>query len=525
MALSVQVTGIDGRVYRWEEEISTLNFSKGVPGGCLTVTADLPIAKLARRDDARLFQELKISEGADSVWEGRIEGVPRTSSAENRNITVNALGWWAHAKDEMAPKRYLDADLEHWEDTGYASDYFGVDKGDDDDPMLKIWLNGGVTPPNLSARSYRYQMPKYYYSDTFPSEEWPRSISFDYVTNYDNARVTLRLIALRPGYFSTEVWRNNVYGSSSGSATVALPDHTRQIWVEFFVHSGSFLYPYPTGEWYGLIKNVKVCGLTTGATTTVSNVISNLLALCPKWSTDYSKIANITRVVNNLVFDDPKYAQDMILETIGLDKGMWNIGIWKDKMLEVALHDQLTVHYNITTAEAEISDTGESSEQTYNKAYCSFEHPLFGKVYAKATQAQPDLDTHSTTRAGMISSSSHLASEVATDLATFLANHNRPRFMGDISVPGVRDANNNWVPFSRIEVGRNIRITDLDIPEPTATSVLDGKTTFRIVFAEYDYVNRRVKLSLDTPPRLGMGFAPVAPDPWQEKQGWPWWLL
>jgi hypothetical protein len=78
-------------------------------------------------------------------------------------------------------------------------------------------------------------------------------VSFDYVTNYDNARVYLGVDTST----AEDLWTLDSYGPNSGHVELDLPDASPSVGFCFCVRE-SFTYPHPTNEWHGTVKNVIV---------------------------------------------------------------------------------------------------------------------------------------------------------------------------------------------------------------------------------------------------------------------------
>ncbi len=81
--------------YRWSKELVSLQFSNGIPGGSLTLTAELPRKINATYDDTALLNEVIIRDGIDIIWQGFMSHIPK-ESGDRKLITVNALGYYAY---------------------------------------------------------------------------------------------------------------------------------------------------------------------------------------------------------------------------------------------------------------------------------------------------------------------------------------------------------------------------------------------------------------------------------------------
>jgi len=88
--------------------------------------------------------------------------------------------------------------------------------------------------------------------DGFTLQGYAYHVSFDYITNYDNAKVYLAMDT----DFGGEVWKPDQYGPNSGHVEL---DLTGAAEIDFcFNVRDTFTYSNPTDEWHGTIRNVIV---------------------------------------------------------------------------------------------------------------------------------------------------------------------------------------------------------------------------------------------------------------------------
>lgn len=511
MGISIEITGLDNKRWSWQKEIASLKWTKGIPGGCLTCEMDIP-RKSMTNEDIQILHEVKVSDESGSLWEGRIEDAPKESTSNRKNIAVKALGWFAHSQDDFLVRRYVDSRLEEWkqiERSGLtnpdqaaldASDNYGADYGTEATPHLSIWCNSGRTFAQYEGKQFVCRLPKYYYDNVFPTNQYIKKITADYQTNYDNNHFRARIFAYN-GTSWTQEWENNIYGGSSGGLSLNLPANTREILFRLQCIN-SFSYPFVSAAWFAILSNIKTYGTTTSTPLYVSDVLKDMRAACPKWAADDTQITTTSTALDHFIFDEAATPQDIINKAAAQEGQFYNVGIWKDKILKSFVHDKTKIDYYADMKECEISNSGESLTELFNKAYTSYEHPIFGRQYRKRTSTSQYLSNFNLTRAEVLQSSSKNTTTIDSELDTFLTNHNRLKFAGSISAFQVRDGNGATVPFQRIEVGKNLRIQDIGIPEGTASDVLDGKTTFRVMFVEVDHNQRKAKITLDTPKKI-----------------------
>jgi hypothetical protein len=120
--LSVAVTTASGAVYRWGPEEweaanipQAITFSTAMPGGFKAATIVLPRRIDLDYPDLNLLDQIEIiGPGAEVLWEGRIQQLPR-SHADSPTITVGAVGYSAHLMDDASFREiYVGRDLGEW---------------------------------------------------------------------------------------------------------------------------------------------------------------------------------------------------------------------------------------------------------------------------------------------------------------------------------------------------------------------------------------------------------------------------
>lgn len=121
--LSITLTLPGGQEYRWspdeqrvENVPSGLSFGTTIPGGFSTCSLTLPRGIVKDYPDEALFADVKINgPGGRRAWEGRVASLPREQGS-TRTLTVGAVGWAAHLKDQQAFREiYRDTQLSRWD--------------------------------------------------------------------------------------------------------------------------------------------------------------------------------------------------------------------------------------------------------------------------------------------------------------------------------------------------------------------------------------------------------------------------
>ena len=503
--MNIIFTDTEGNETHFAKKNYDLKYSFARQGGPLTAEITLPIDLI---DPIKILTDVKIYDGLDLIWNGRVFEVPRVT-IDKQAAVINALGNINNLTDQSFRRHYSDESYNAWDVTPPTppteSWYWEKAERDNNNRVfLRLPKDEEVTNNLVTGVYYRR-------CNTDAINQNIYSILFDYETGatYDSTESQLQLRSYGSD-FNTTVVEFALAGSGvltgTGIADVTTASKKALVWM----FRGISTHTPPDAQFWAKITNIRVNGFSdfTG-TYQADEVIKDFLTdFNPRISTDHSLIENATFTLDEFFVESSKGSLEVLKELNKYEDynfGCWDYGSDDLPRLTYEAHDTSTIHYITSLRRSKPELSGESLENQFNAVDVEFNDPVSGKRIITRTDAHALLDNAGITRKPLSPLSVDTTSQAAANQAgdTFLADRARRQSRGGmVVVNNVKDRNGVNVPVTHIRPGKNILIRDLDPAEEDLTTmsssdVLNGKNIFKIEQVDVDAKGHVASIQLD----------------------------
>lgn len=497
--LVILVTTPSGREYRWaadeplaENQPASLSFDTSIPGGFATCKFVLPRDVVKDYPDEVLFSNVRVAgPGGRVAWEGRIVGLPR-EQGDTRALTVTAVGWAAHLKDNRGFREiYRDAALSRWDAPISAQRSLNLLT------LAGATLLGAdstVAPDDTGSPCLRQQWVADWVASAVPVAE----------AHYDSAGIPLGSLyyawkrgantggsaPFRWGAFLSD---DDTLGSSDatgslvaagpGSGTLAATASSRKrAAVQFFydnnaANSGGLTYQL---LWTALVvygaHGLARRGTEPAAGFTATDIIRDVLARQAPL-VKAGSIEETAYVIPQLAYVDPTDAESVILDVNKYELKRW--GVWQDRAFDywTASPGTRTVWEARLSDGAQLQLEGASGDSVTNGVIVQYTDPfgvqrIIGPTgYAPADATSPallDNTAENPATAAGLRKYVTLQLSFPTDAAgaeqvgaVYLAEQQLPQRRGVVTLSGlVRHPTLGLVPSWMVRAGDFIRVAD-----------------------------------------------------------------
>jgi hypothetical protein len=491
LELSVVITAPDGTEHHWashkaaQDRPSGVQFSTASMDGFKTASLTLPRRIDLDWPDLNLFDDVALI-GADGsvAYEGRVSAQPRQLDASH-SITVQAVGWMAHAKDRKLTEIYVDRDFGHW---GPVSVQYRFNNGasfaqtdptvlqdaDTGQPALEQGVVGdwdATGQPDAEAvyDARGIAIGSLYYA-------WKKSGSVDNTL----AGWKWNTVLAPDDTLATGDLTANLRAAGPGTGTLTATTSSRKYAATQFYWDGGV--STAKGVRYSIFWTVLAVygnhGLTKRGTNSAteaqgfyaSDVIKNIAGrFCPKLNT--AGVQDTTYAIPQLAFIDPVHPYDAFLACNAYH--LWRLAVWENKTLTYGPVDLSDYDWQVRLSDPGVTVElqGDDTSSLANGIVVTFQD------VNKGAQRRLTPDDHSeladdavenpANRAGLqvwteIPLSAPTTEDAALQIGRIaLAEFNQPKAPGTITVRGhIRDRAGHWQPVWRVRADDTIAIVD-----------------------------------------------------------------
>lgn len=487
LGLHVEITDADGVRTRWDANAPQ---AQNIPTGLsfrtqrMTGFADGQVT-LSRRID-RDYVDLNVLDdvafiGHDGTvaYEGRVAGQPR-SMRDTHSVTVQSVGWMAHAADRRFTEIYVDRDLSTWRGpsrarrlsfTDLAFSLFEHQVSPDQTngfPALTTtvvgpWATRAFCEPVYDAGPDGLVGAVYYdftingqISTANTSWEWYVGVVSNDDMSTGGAQYTANLRASTgSGYFTATTARRYAtiqqgFTAAGGSNGVAHDIYWRKLAV-YGAHGLTRRGTDPGGVY-------------------ASDVIKDVAtSYCPRLHT--GGVADTTTVIPHLVFKERTTPYDAMLRVNAFH--LWELAVWENKTLHYQPVDMADHTWQVRLSDPGVTVDlqGDSADDLVNGIVVEYDdvnkgarHTLTPDTTPALKDTNPDnpVTRHGLTKWTEIQLSSPTTETAATELGRIaLTEHNQSKAPGTITVRGhIRDRGGAWQQGWKVRAGDTVAIMD-----------------------------------------------------------------
>lgn len=483
--LFIEVTGPDGTRYQWDanQPVSSrplgLRFSTKIGDGFSD--CGLQLARRIDQDypDLQLGNAVVIT-AADGtiVYEGFISAMPR-ELGDRHSIGVTVTGWMAHAKDRKFAMPFVDRDIGRWQqmpiearagflaagftlgDFSYTAAQGGMTAALPNQALGSLTLHQSwyAAPPGTTIGGIGYRGK----TTTLPAGWVQRFATTDNRDTTGAVNVTPTLDdTLRALAVATPA--RYVYHETYSSGSAATPASGSSVQFSKLAVYGN----------HGV-------GLYTGDATEPAGVYGSDVI---KWiAANYCPLLNTTGVeassyvIQHLAYNERTFPFDAFLD---INKyHLRHLGVWENRTLTWRPYDLSDYDWEIRTDDPGTTwqAQGPSTENLHNGIAVTYTDLLTGSVNTLTPDDTDDLRDLSIENPWNLQgrdrwddltiSTPQLEADAAQIGAAVLADRNRPRAPGQITVKGyIRDRAGNSQPASKVRSGQTIAITNFPNDRP-----------------------------------------------------------
>jgi hypothetical protein len=516
------VTAPEGNQFRWGDDDPNVErvpqgatFSSTMPGGYETHDAQLLRSASGQYPDLTELSNIEVSlVSGTTVWDGRLERMPRQSGAQMA-ATVGAVGHQAHLEDDKSAKEiYVDRDLTRWTSMSLqrrlnlaaSSPGYGVfDPSVEPDvttgePALKTMVRGAWANRVACSALYdanRVPIGSIYYA-------WKRGAGV-------STGGTVWTWSVRASDVDTFVSGVDATGdleaAGPGSGTLSTTATTRvfgEAVLAFEGAGGAEAFEYVVA-WtalavfgnHGLTKR----GIAPNEGFYASDIVQHAVA---RWAPqlDVYAVEQSGFVIPHAVFLEPTTAGEMLRQATRF--GLQDWGVWEKRRLYWGNPGTYGRRWQSPVSPAQLQEAGPQIERLWNSVVVQYQDvsgaaktvgppgALVDATDAVLADSDPE---NPVTRAGLVrrallqmgTSTAAGAIEVGR---RFLQEQKALSTAGQATLVGfVQDADQIWHSVAEVRAGDFIRFTDA------------SDTGYRkIVRANYSHTDRSCSLDLDSPP-------------------------
>lgn len=201
----------EGRSCELSDELEDLNYSNVRLGGDEDCTFTLLRSWLDTNPEVQRGSLVRVSDGLDVLWEGRLEDVDR-SGGDSERLEVSAYGLGVRLKDDLFQMVFVDRDLESWQEPSAQRQINRLLVGDKLNGSVGVESDPATGGPALALSFDRLiSGANNIVEGVYLSPEIPLARLYYSLTNYDNPTLN----NMNAG------WLQILYASSDDVHTVA----------------------------------------------------------------------------------------------------------------------------------------------------------------------------------------------------------------------------------------------------------------------------------------------------------------
>jgi hypothetical protein len=491
--------------------IHNAGFSTNAHGfATLTANADLTLVRAFQLYDRPGLPHVVLSDGANVVFEGRLEDV----SITDPGARLMAFGYWRALSDlpytalwsdtSVAAWRALttadrtDARTEKWTTDTNNRLFIAPQKGEAYTTTTPGWL--GYAAPHRGARNIARV-----------------TFSYDLTASGDYRG---RLIAVDTSFAGTPTTEWSLVGNSgsqTGTATITIGGaNTQYLYFQLEALSG-VTYTGETGDWYLKITNIRVMS-TTASTVTVDAIATALASYVN--GINSSQLGTATTLIaapgldlTDEVYED-EYPADILTRLTGLGDDQtpprqWECGVWENRLLHLRERGAAARAWLV---DAGSLDVERSLATLVNAAYGVYRDPNSQTQRTTTATDAGSIARFALTRRAAVPASTTSSTQAGVQRDAFLEDRAIPPTRAEIKIPVLYDeAGGRW-PLWMARSGDTITIRNLP---PTLSLDVDRIRTFRIAETAYSCDTNVLSVTPELPrpslevmvARLGSGLA------------------
>lgn len=499
MGINIVTKDSDGNQFH-PAAIYTLNFSYIVGAGCEKAEILLPNEK----DLPEQLDDLRIYDGIELLWLGRIEDEPLTTATGE--VLITAVGYASSLKDQLVQKLWVDTGLQFWDVQApiswpEADNQGSFEKDNNNRVFIRLTRDTDNVINNRGLVYYRLAHPDKINQDI-------HSIVFDWETRITSVG-RLRLLSFSSD-LSGEVNQFEVVGDGTlqtGTQTVT-PTNKKAL-AFALVNLGSVT---PADDnYYIKITDLRVNGSSdfTGTITADALIKDIIPDFAPSISTDFSDIATGTGTITDFFAENPTTPLELIKRAhSGEDwkTGIYELGLDNKPRYKAQDMTRGTIDWFVSVDDGPLQLAGKSIQKVFNEVEVQFLTETGAVTTVTRNIAVSLLDNAGITRTAIIrvNTTSQTAAEEAGD--QFLIEFGRPRAKGQMTLKGNILSKFGNRPAWFIRPNDILQIHDLDaspetLEDMSEATVLNGINIFEIVAVEANISGSEesVTIQLETP--------------------------
>lgn len=489
--LHVIVTLPNGQEYRWSpderlaaNQPSGLSFSTTVPGGFSTCTFTLPRDVVKDYPDEALFADVRVvGAGGRVAWEGRVASLPREQGS-SRSVTVGAVGWSAHLKDNAAFREiYVDRDLGRWQGPS-AARRAALHAANQRATGGEKALDGLELSFPVSSWAAAYQPSSELWYDAAKVPVGSVYYSWSTVGNTNTAGMNWAVFALTDDVATAYDTSGNLKAAGPGTGTLAATARNRSWAAVQFNWSGGAAAGTENEQWVVKWDTLKVYGahdMTLRGTEPnagfyLSDIVRNVIPRAAPLLT-LGDIETTSYVIPQAAYLQPTDAESVLMD--GNKYELMRMAVWEDRRFNMwrASADTRTVWEARLSEGAQLQLEGDNADSVANGVIVQYTDPygqprVIGPTgYTPADTTSSSLlisDTTNAATAAGIQKYITLSLSFPTDAsgaeqigAVFLREQNLPQRRGTVNLAGlVQHPTDGKVPCWRVRAGDFLRVAD-----------------------------------------------------------------
>jgi len=447
----------------------------------LSATVDLSLAEAFALYDRPGLPHVVLSDGAYSVFEGRLEDVTITDTGAQ----LIAFGYWRALSDAPYTALWSDTRVSAWEPIraeDLASQEPDLYQVDTNNRIYITLVNGATYRSTLDIASMVYYAPS-------QGERSIARVTFSYSLLVP-VDWRARLSSYTSGFASgTSEWTLDATGVlQTGNVTQNLASPNPIVTFELFNNAGSDLtFADETGTAYLKITNVRV--MSTTASTVTADAIAGALATyinginSTQLNTSTALIAAPGLDLTDEIYEDA-YPADILTRLAGLGDNQtpprqWEVGVWDDQQLHLRVRGSTARAWSV---DAGSLDVQRSLETLANAAYGIYQDAIgWTQRTAVATDAS-SIARYGLTRRAAVPTQTTSSTQAGVHRDAYLEDRSTVQPRASITIPALYGAEGSQWPLWMARSGDTITIRNL----PATLSLdVDRIRTFRIAGTEY----------------------------------------
>jgi len=514
--LSVVVTDAAGVGTRWgSEDADAATVPQGISFSTQRMQgfADATLTLRRRIDmdyvDLHLLDDIAFIGGDGSVaYEGRVAAMPRSFDT-GHSVTLQLVGWMAHARDRKFTEIYVDRDLSRWTGASQAR-RLALANGTRnywEPEVLPGSVTGTIALRTKIVGPFSAASASEAIYDARPNKIG--GIYYQYAGNTNvngaDANWLFQVFFSPDDVFSTGGGTGDLQASSGSAGSGFIANPTPATWPIALIQQTYSAASASTTEFSLDWTNVTVygahgLGLYGGAPQglRLSDILTNIATrFCPKLNP--AGIAENVYVVPHMVFVERTDPYDAFLALNAYS--LWNLAVWENKTLWYTPPDLTDYDWEVRISDPGVTMQlqGDSTENLANGIVVQFTNVATGHTDTLTPDIYADLRDDSVENPANqhgypLWPEYQLSIPATTDSAlqigrVALAEFNQPKAPGTITVSHfIKDRAGHSQPVWKVRAGDTISITDHPNDRPRMISE-----------TSYDHDSKTLTISLEAP--------------------------